>query len=439
MVNRGRMHYGHAWASLLPPSEQSYKEHPEWWARDREGNIRRRGGTTNFCTTNPEVLDIVAQKVNEQLRNPEALVASLDPNDGGPMCMCDNCLALDRRYGVTQDSGKQYVTDRLLHFSKEIYDRLEPENKGKFLGILVYASAMELPNKAVPHDHHTGMVCNMGWTYDHTRPFTDPTAPTGYDFYRLLKGWGEILPQFGYYDYYGHWRHFGPWGQVHKMREDLPAFRDVGGTYLFLECQPNFAMHGLNHYIAGRLSWDVDADVDVLLEEFFEKFYGPAAEPMRRFWLDIERYYALLRPGPHGAERVRHTPGMWEALWAHLDEARDILADLPEDQKRFQDRVTFTRDGFDIAWRKFAVVTNYVPQGEDRPPMGPEEIIKAVDESLARCAEVKEKYSRTYFSSAGYWPTYLPPYYYASVVDTFEKAKAKAEEQLKQSQPTPAE
>ena len=155
---------------------------------------------------------------------------------------------------------------------------------------------------------------------------------------------------------------------------------------------------------------------------------------MRRFWLDIERYYALLRPGPGAAERVRHTPGMWEALWAHLDEARDIVADLPQDQKRFQDRVTFTRDGFDLAWREFLVGTNYVPQGEDREPMGPEEIIKAADEGLARFEEVKEKYVRT-----GYWPTYLPVYYHARVASTFEKAKARAEEQLKASQPAPAE
>ena len=40
-------------------------------------------------------------------------------------------------------------------------------------------------------------------------------------FYDLVKGWGKLLPQFGYYDYYGHWTFPGPWGMVHKMREEL--------------------------------------------------------------------------------------------------------------------------------------------------------------------------------------------------------------------------
>ncbi|HVF09882.1 MAG TPA: DUF4838 domain-containing protein, partial [Abditibacteriaceae bacterium] len=319
-INRGRMTFGHAFYGLLTPSEESFKEHPDWWARDREGKIRKfeRGWSqTNFCTTSPEVIEIVAKKINTQLSNPDALVASLDPNDYGPMCLCDRCLKLDAKYGVTNQDGT-YVTDRLLHFSKEIYDRLEPQNKNKYLGILVYAYQMELPKSAVPHAHHTGMVCNMDWEYDHTRPFTDPTSPTNRDFLRLLKGWGKILPQFGFYDYYGQFRMFGPWGIVHKIREDLPAFRDLGGTYLMIEAQPNFAINGLNLYIAARLAWDVDADVDVLMEEYFTKFYGPAAAPMREYWLAMERHYALTRSGPLAIERVSARPEMWQELERHL-------------------------------------------------------------------------------------------------------------------------
>ncbi len=56
----------------------------------------------------------------------------------------------------------------------------------------------------------------------------------------------------------------------------LPAFRAVGGTFLQPEVQTLYATQGLNHYISDRLSWDIDADVDVLLEELFTRFYGQA-------------------------------------------------------------------------------------------------------------------------------------------------------------------
>ena len=448
-INRARMVYGHAWTGFISKADYPYEEHPDMWARDRDGEIlvvERSAGSTNFCSTSPEVIEIVARKVNERLRNPDVIVTSLDPNDYSPMCLCDRCLALDRMYGVEDQDGT-YVTDRLLHFSNEIYDRLDPENKDKYLGILVYAFQIELPTKARAHDRHAGMVCNMGWTYDHTRPFTDPTDPTNRDFYRLVKGWGEILPQLGYYDYYGHWRRFGPWGQVQKMREDLVAFRDLGGTYLMLECQPNFPMAGLNHYIAGQLSWDVDADVDVLLEEFFTKFYGPAAAPMRAFWLDIEEYYALLRAGPHAAERVRHTPGLWATLAAHLDEALVIAEALPESEKRYLDRIEFTRDGFDMARRQYLFERTRTLQGDDPPDdvnkrrwiqygadesdwpqvTDPQQIIDEANAHLEWIQSRREKYN-----DSPYWPTFLPAYYFPRVEKDFSDPRAKAEQRLQQ-------
>jgi len=426
-INRGRMTFGHAWYGLVTPSEQAYKEHPDWWARDREGNIRKfeKGWShTNFCTTSPEVIEMVAKKINAQLANPDAIVASLDPNDYGPMCLCDRCLALDAKYGVTNQDGT-FVTDRLLHFSKEIYDRLEPQNKDKFLGILVYAYQMQLPNKAVPHAHHAGMVCNMDWEYDHTRPFTDPTSPINRDFQRLITGWGKILPQFGFYDYYGHYKFFGPWGQIHKMREDLPAFRDLGGTYLMIEAQPNYAMHGLNLYIAGRLAWDVDADVDVLLEEFYQKFYGPTAPAMRRYWQAIERQYALTRPGPNAIERVTSDPTIWPELEGYLAEATRLAATA---DKRFSDRIQFHRDGLELGRRQM----QFMQLEQPGQKLDPEATLQMVKEGRQWLAERKQKYSDAYY------PSFLANYLYPRIEDRLTKFEAMLQA-VKEGKPLPAE
>jgi len=35
----------------------------------------------------------------------------------------------------------------------------------------------------------------------------------------------------------------------------------------------------------------------VLREEFFQKYYGPAGEPMRNYWLTAEKHFALARMG----------------------------------------------------------------------------------------------------------------------------------------------
>ena len=352
-INRGRMGFGHNWASLINSREFPYDKFPEYYARDREGKIRLNdmGWTfTNLCSTNPDVIDIVAKKTNDYFaKHPDAIVAAIDPNDYGLMCLCDRCLALDKRYGQTKEDGTE-VSDRLLHFSKEVYARLDPKYQDKYLGILVYANQREVPVSAKPHDHHAGIICNFMLHYDHSRPWNDPTSPRNAEFYRQVRGWGTLLKQYGYYDYYGHWNYFGPWAMAHKMREDLPAFRALGGTFLVLENQPNFAMQGLNHYLSARLIWDIGADVDLLLEEYFQQYYGPAAGPMRKFWLTAERYYALERPGILTNALVAQRPAFWTELEGCLAEAEGVIATLPAGQKRYSDRVRQVHDAFEFAY-----------------------------------------------------------------------------------------
>ncbi|HOS44139.1 MAG TPA: hypothetical protein PK794_10645, partial [Armatimonadota bacterium] len=87
LINDGRMHFGHAWYSYVNAQRYPYAQFPDYYARDRQGHIRQndQGWTwTNLCTTSPEVIAIVAQQVNAYFdAHPEALVASLEPNDYG--------------------------------------------------------------------------------------------------------------------------------------------------------------------------------------------------------------------------------------------------------------------------------------------------------------------------------------------------------------------
>jgi len=363
-VNRGRMNFGHSWDGYINKYEFPYDKYPEYYAHDRAGKMLicdpPGGGTyTNFCSTNPDVINIVAKKVNAFFAaNPDAIVKSLDPNDYAPLCQCDRCLALDKSYGQMREDSRQ-VADRLLHFSKEIYDRLEPKYQDKFLGILIYGYQMDLPKSAKGHAHHAGIICDMTWEYDHSRPFNDPTSARNRVFYDLIKGWSQTIPELGFYDYYGHFFFFGPWGMVHKMREDLPALHELGGTFIFLEAQPIFAAQGLNHYIADRLLWDVDADVDILLEEFFTKYYGPAATPMRNYWLAIERMYALERAGYDPLFRIGENPKTWIELESYLQQARQAVANLPASDQRYIDRVTFACDGLEYGRLRYGYDSRY--------------------------------------------------------------------------------
>jgi len=401
-VNRSRLSFGHAWFTYIKSNEFPYDKFPDYYAKDREGKLRIRdtGATfTNFCSTNPEVLDIVAKKINAAFAaNPDAIIASLDPNDYAPMCLCDRCLALDRQYGQMKEDGTE-VSDRMLHFSREIYDRLEPRFKDRYLGILIYGYQMKPPISAKAHPHHVGLICDMFWTYDHSRPWDDPTSPRNRVFKQELLAWGSQLKQFGYYEYIGNAEFYGPWGLVYKIREDLPAFHELGGTYLQPEGQAFFATQGLTFYINERLTWDLDADVDLLMEEFFNRFYGPAAEPMREYWMAVERLYNLERPGSRLERRILPRNEDWAALDAYLRQAQHITAALPAKDKRFADRVQFARDGLEYGRLTAQYQREFQHQRADHA--------KAIEFLRQNGPAIKE-IAKKYPSGDAYWPPLAP-------------------------------
>lgn len=416
VINRGRMNFGHAWQNMLTPAQFPYDKFPDMWSRDRSGKVQQfdsNWSATNFCTTSPEVLKIVAEKINAQFdANPDAIVASLDPNDLAPMCQCDRCLAVDAMYGVKPDDDKQ-MADRLLHFTKEIHGRLKPEHKPKYLGVLAYGFQTRPPKKAVPIPQFATTACQFPSYFDHTRPFNDPTSSYNRDFHEIVKGWGSRVKQLGFYDYYGHYNFFGPWGILHKIREDMPAFKELGGTFVVIESQPNFAMHGLNLYVAARLVWDIDADVDAVAEEYVTKFYGPAASPMRDFYRATERHYALTRPGTQAALRVARDPEFWRETDEHLKRAEAAVAAMKDGPgKRFADRIAFTRDGYTFGKLMFEL--------EGR--RGQRVDVAKLQEAKPVIAQFRAKYEA---ANDDYWPTLTPTYFWPDI-DAMLKEREKS-------------
>jgi len=123
----------------------------------------------------------------------------------------------------------------------------------------------------------------------------------------------------------------------------------------------------LNYYITGKLLWNPDVDVNALLDEYYQKFYGPAAAPMKKFFTRTADIWAN---GKHGKksmqlskdfpEKVRgwgeyhkisragenpwkilFTPECLKELAGYLSEAEKIAAASP-----YKERVKFVKDGF---------------------------------------------------------------------------------------------
>ena len=63
---------------------------------------------------------------------------------------------------------------------------------------------------------------------------------------------------------------------------------DIFGAYIESECE-RFLYNHLNWYVFSRICWNVDTDVDAVLDEYYRLMYGPAADDIRAAFEIFER------------------------------------------------------------------------------------------------------------------------------------------------------
>lgn len=81
----------------------------------------------------------------------------------------------------------------------------------------------------------------------------------------------------------------------------------------------SFAYEHINDYVYYKFLWNPDQDVEGVLQEYHDTFYGPASAPMGKFWNETERKFWETRSRtvetPMGPE-VR-VPS-WKELWDNV-------------------------------------------------------------------------------------------------------------------------
>jgi hypothetical protein len=102
--------------------------------------------------------------------------------------------------------------------------------------------------------------------------------------------------------------------------------------------------------------WNPDLDLDAHLEEFYDRFYGPAAEPMSRYWRAIYEAWdeTIVTEHEFFAAPAIYTPDLVEKLRAALGDAEAKMASLREkkgpsrNEQLYVRRMDFTRLSFEI-------------------------------------------------------------------------------------------
>jgi hypothetical protein len=329
---------GHTWYGLNP--ERDFAANPDWFA-EVEGQRRN----SKPCFSHPAVIERMIAHARGRAAAGAGSV-SLSPPDGLGYCECATCRAVfqggepfgahgtlfaERPDGVLVN----ITSETLFHAVRRVAEAMAEQHPGLIIGVYAYSAYSHPPSFDLPPN-----------VYIQT---TTAFRRTPLDLDDQIKQWGARARRVGIRDYWSvyqwDWDNPDP-GRVqpHRLAGQLRFFAGHNVAALNAEASNNWGPRGLGYYVGAQLLWDVHADVNELVRDFYKTAFGPAAVPMQRWHV---RWHgdsvAVLedsteRPGPEPPVWDRRDlPGSRRTLaaaFADLDEAAALAADTPGARER---------------------------------------------------------------------------------------------------------
>jgi len=300
---------GHAYDGIRSRNQAQFDAHPEYIAL--VGGVRK---SSKFCISNPGLRKLVIDDALRQLEeNPASDSISMDPSDGGGWCECAACAQLGS------------ISDQALLLANEVAAAVNVKYPGKLIGMYAYNYHSPPPHIRV----HPQVVISVATAF----------LKGGLSLEEMLSGWSAQGARLGIREYYS----------VNTWDRDMPAqargsnlayltrtishFHAKGARFLSAESSDNWGPNGLGYYVAARLLWNVEDGKrsDEIVEDFLTRAFGPAKEPMREFYRQID-----------GSQPHLVVADQLGRMLRALHEARR-LATTPEVRARLDDLVLYAR------------------------------------------------------------------------------------------------
>jgi hypothetical protein len=302
---------GHAYGGIVSAKRAEIARHPEYLALVG-GQRQSSHENAKFCISNPGLRQLVVQYANEYFdKDADADSVSVDPSDGGGWCECEACAQMGS------------VSDRAVTLANEVAAAVAP--RGKLVGMYAYNYHSPPPRVRV----HPQVIISVATSF----------LKGGLTVDEIMAGWSAQGATVGVREYYSvnTWDRDLPGrargSDLAYLAQTIPGFHAQGARFLSAESSDNWGPNGLGYYVASRILWDVgNAEcVAEIVDDFLRCAFGPAREPMAKFYQQLDRS----RPHLVYDDQLGR-------MYRALAEARQ-RADKPEIQARIDHLILYTR------------------------------------------------------------------------------------------------
>ena len=300
----------HTFFPMMPPSE-FFESHPEYYSLI---DGQRRWEHAQLCLTNPDVLDIITERLLKAMRaEPQNLIYSVSQNDWRNPCQCDACQAIVEREG--SEAGP------VVWFVNQVAERVEQEFPDKFVGTLAYQYTRKPPKTIQPRENVVIRLCSIECCFAHHFGECERNA----EFLQDLQGWAAIAPHLYIWDYVVNFSHYVmPYPNFPVLGPNIAYFRD--NKAIGIMEQAAYQCRGgefaeLRMWVIAKLLWDPEADLDALVDDFMYGYYGRAGQHVRAYY---DLLHAQVTPETHIGLGLQPNDGLFSD--AFVFEAERIFA-----------------------------------------------------------------------------------------------------------------
>ena len=319
------------------------------------------------------------------------------------------------KYFLTQSYTDAFMT--FYNKTAEILLKESPNSQSK-IGFLIYSN-ITLPPVRVTTAARPLVGYLAPIDIDPIHGMDDPRSGPRREYQEMLYRWAKVMQgRLAIYDYDQSmlvWRDL-PNPSHQAFRQDVKHYQKAGILGVDTECRGAMATIFTNLYLRGQLLWNPDADVDALLAEFYEKFYGPAAGPMAEYWNAIFKAWAdtIVTEHEYFVAPAIYTPELIALLKGKLEAADAAVKPLAGQQtpeaKLILDRMKFTRLSFDVLDAYLAMVRAAASEADYAAAVAAGERGLAAREQLTAMNGMFTTYKKIGENGYAWWPGEVQQY-----------------------------
>lgn len=387
---------GHSFYKHVPP-EKYWKTHPEYYAMINGKRKKpeyldnpklRKWGGWQLCTSNPEVVEKVAESVCKIFEKRPALKAvGICPNDGGGFCECEACKALDREEGS--------ITDRIYTFANAVAEKVAKKYPDKYVLMFAYSSYIKPPLK-LKKLHPNIIVWYAYATCMRSCPENDIKLEE-------LATWGKLAKHIWIYEYYiveGWKQHFPPY-MIDILSWQIPYLHKNNVDGYITQSGQDWGMNGPHYYLAAQLLWDSSRNPKKIMDEYYSLLFEKAAPAMKKYFKAMEHAWNNNIKLPQKLGKINDLMFMQIYPENFLEECRGYFAEAEiqeKDNEKVLKRIKMFRTGFKFLENHIAILKSLQKLAEAGIPVGydfmlgeaalsPDEIKKRLEDSAQKVKE----------------------------------------------------